>query len=417
MVECRTGVYPVDMIISPELARGCIFLLNADIYDKILLLIIVCSSVYNLLFTLSMNKSPSLFKLLGLSFFIPSAICISAFVLSASTTAGNIISLSEFCLSFCILLLLIQPYNSRNNKFIAAAIIITSLIFSVFLIRSENFIFYKLSVAARTMLTVISISAALVYIKGKNKDQRLVAPLAVWLAGVLTGLVKNQEQVIGITLLLKTCAYSAFIYYFYSITYNSYMSKINESQDLVKAMEHSLYKEVKKRVFEIEKSNERLLEISKTDMLTRAFNKATILNIIERLISNKKIEVFSLIMFDIDNFKIINDSLGHVTGDICLKTLANIASGNIREVDYLGRYGGDEFIIVLPTLGESEAKFVAERFKNKVNETTDPRLTVSMGISTYPKDGQTVNELISVADKGLYRSKSKGKNTISHASI
>lgn len=404
------------MIISPELTRGCIFLLNADIYDKILFLIIVCSSIYNLLFTLSMNKNPSLFTLLGISFFTPAAICISAFIFSVNSTVSNIISFSEFCLSFCILVLLIHPYNIKNNKLIATVIIVTSMILSAGLIRSENFIFFNISATTRTILNVVFILAALIYIKGKNKEQRLMAPLVIWLAGALMGFVEDQERVRGIVLLIKSCAYSAFVYYFYSATYNWYMNKINESQNMLKAMENSLYKEVKKRVIEIERSNERLLEISKTDMLTRAFNKATILNIIDRLISNKKIEVFSLIMFDIDNFKTINDSLGHVTGDICLKTLANIASGNIREVDYLGRYGGDEFIIVLPTLGESEAKFVAERFKNKVNETTNPRLTVSIGISTYPKDGQTVNELISVADKGLYRSKSKGKNTISHAS-
>jgi diguanylate cyclase (GGDEF)-like protein len=122
-------------------------------------------------------------------------------------------------------------------------------------------------------------------------------------------------------------------------------------------------------------------------------------------------------MFDIDNFKTINDSLGHVTGDLCLKNLAVIASNNIREVDFLGRYGGDEFIIVLPSLSENEAKFVAERFKNKVNENSNPKFTVSIGIATYPRDGQTVKELISVADKGLYKSKSKGKNSISHGSL
>jgi diguanylate cyclase (GGDEF)-like protein len=157
--------------------------------------------------------------------------------------------------------------------------------------------------------------------------------------------------------------------------------------------------------------------MSKIDLLTRCFYKITILNIIEKLISSKKEYVFSLLMFDIDNFKTINDSLGHITGDLCLKTLANIASNNIREVDYLGRYGGDEFIIVLPSLTENEAKFVAERFKKKVSETSNPKFTVSIGVATYPYDGQTVKDLITSADKGLYKSKSTGKNTISHASL
>jgi diguanylate cyclase (GGDEF)-like protein len=195
------------------------------------------------------------------------------------------------------------------------------------------------------------------------------------------------------------------------------MSKVSESVKLKESLEKSLNLEVKRRVFEIERSNERLLEISKTDLLTKAFNKITILNIIERLISSKKEYTFSILMFDIDNFKTINDSLGHVTGDLCLKTLAQVAAGNIREVDFLGRYGGDEFIIVLPSLSTNEAKFVAERFRNKVNEMSNPKFTVSIGIATYPQDGHTVKELISSADKGLYKSKSRGKNTISHISL
>lgn len=392
-------------------------LLNSNIYDKILFLIILCSSTFNLIFTLSMNKTSSLFKLLGLAFFTPAALCCTTFILSANTTSSRVLSLSEFCLSVCIFILIIHPYSAKNFSIKSTAIVALSLALAVYTNQSEKFIYFSLSDYTRNALTASGITASLIYIKMKNGDQQLMIPLAIWLGGVLFGFLQNQETMKGIMLILKSGAYIAFSYYFYSVTYNKYMSKINESENMIKAMEHSLNKEVKKRVFEIEKSNERLLEISKTDMLTKAFNKITILNIIERLIGNKKIEVFSILMFDIDNFKTINDSLGHVTGDICLKTLANIASGNIREVDYLGRYGGDEFIIVLPTLGESEAKFVAERFKKKVNETSNPRFTVSIGIATYPYDGQTVQQLISIADKGLYKSKSRGKNTISHASM
>jgi diguanylate cyclase (GGDEF)-like protein len=231
----------------------------------------------------------------------------------------------------------------------------------------------------------------------------------------LLGFIEKQVYIKEAILFTRLSAYAAFLYYFYSRTYNEFTKKISESEKRIESMENSLHKEIKKRTFEIERSNERLLEISKTDMLTRTLNKITILNLIDKLISSKKVEIFSILMFDIDNFKAINDSLGHVTGDKCLKTLADIASSNIREVDYVGRYGGDEFIIVLPTLSENEAKFVAERFRKKVNETSNPRFTVSIGIATYPYDGQTVQDLISVADKGMYKAKSKGKNTICHA--
>lgn len=389
----------------------------ADIYDKILFLIIMCSSSFNVIYAMSMNKSVSLFKLLGLAFFIPFGLCSFTFVFATDTTASLIISLSEFCLSAGILLLLLHPYNAKNHNIKTAIIVVFPLMLAAYSIQSEQFIYFSFSVILRNILIAACISASIIYIKRRSSEQKLMIPLSIWLAGILLGFFEGQEYAREVTLIVKFGAYAAFFHYFYSTTYNAYIKKIDESEKLIDTMERSLNKEVKKRVFEIERSNERLLEISKTDLLTKSFNKITILNIIEKIITSKKEEVFSILMFDIDNFKTINDSLGHVTGDLCLKTLAHIASSNIREVDYLGRYGGDEFVIVLPSLAENEAKFVAERFKKKLNEASNPKFTVSIGISTYPYDGRTVKDLISAADKGLYKSKSKGKNSISHASL
>lgn len=388
-------------------------MLNADTYDKLLFLIILCSSIFNAAYTISMNKSASVFKLLAWSFLSPAVICSTVFLYPTDSTIETSMSLSEFCLAVFILAVMIHPYRVKNHNIAAVIIALTSVSIAVYMVRADYFIFYYIRESVRILATAAIVSGLLIFLQVRKVERQLMAPLSIWLCGLLLGLIKDQSA--GFYLIVKGSAYIYFSYYFYKATYSTYIEKINKSEEMLKKMETSLNKEVKKRVFEIEKSNERLLEISKTDMLTKAFNKVTIMNIIDRLINNKKIEVFSILMFDIDNFKAINDSLGHVTGDVCLKTLANIASGNIREVDYLGRYGGDEFIIVLPTLGEAEAKFVAERFKRKVSETSNPRFTVSIGISSYPKDGQTVKELISVADRGLYKSKSKGKNTVSHA--
>lgn len=387
----------------------------ADIYDKILFIVIMCSSFFNVLYTINMNKAASLFKLLGQAFFIPFALCFSMFIFTTDFPAYLVLSLSELCLSAGILLLLLHPYNIRNHNLKVIFITAFPLIVSAYAIRSKQIIYYLGAAGLRSTLIALCITAAIIYIKKKNSEQKITMPLVIWLIGALLGFFENQAYIKEAVLIVKISAYASFSYYFYSVTYNSYMKKINESEKLLKTMEHSLNKEVRKRIFEIERSNEKLLEMSKIDLLTKSFNKITILNIIEKLINNKKEEVFSILMFDIDNFKIINDSLGHVTGDMCLKTLSNIASSNIREVDYLGRYGGDEFIIVLPSLGENEARFVAERFRNKVNETSNPKFTVSIGIATCPYDGQTVKDLISVADKGLYKSKIRGKNAISHA--
>lgn len=388
----------------------------ADIYDKVLFTVIMCSSFFNFTFTMSMNKASSLFKLMGLAYFIPFSICCSAFIFATDTPASLIMSLSEFCLSAAFLLLLLHPYNTKIHSLKAVAVFISPLLLAAFAIRSDHFFFYAFSDKLRIMLTAACIIASIVLVKKKKIEQKITMPFIFWLAGTLLGVFGNQLYIKDMALIVKLAAYGTFSYCFYKTIYNVYDERIKEADKLMESMEHSLKKEVRKRIFEIERSNERLLEMSKIDLLTKAFNKITILNLIEKLVNSKRKEVFSLLMFDIDNFKTINDSLGHVTGDMCLKTLANIASNNIREVDYLGRYGGDEFIIVLPTLGGNEAKFVAERFKTKVNETSNPKFTVSIGIATYPYDGQTVKELISAADKGLYKSKSRGKNTISHVS-
>ncbi|MGI6584949.1 MAG: GGDEF domain-containing protein [Lutisporaceae bacterium] len=387
------------------------------VYDKILFTAMICFSFFTAAYTISMNKEDSLFKLLGWSFIIPFGLCCSAFVFSSNVPLNLILSFSEFCLSVSILILILHPYNTKNHKAIAFVIAFLTLFLSVFAIKLEQFIYYTFSATLRNILTAVCIIAAIVFNKKRNGDKKLAKPLIIWLIGIVPGIVKSQVYINEIILLAKLSAYAYFLLYFFGTIHNSIMKKIDESEKLIESMKKSLNKEVKKRVFEIERSNERLLEISKTDMLTKTYNKITILSIIEKLISSKKMGIFSILMFDIDNFKIINDSLGHVTGDKCLKSLAAIASGNIREVDYIGRYGGDEFIIVLPTLAENEARFVAERFRKKVNEISNPKFTVSIGIATYPYDGQTVHDLISAADKGLYKAKSKGKNTVCHWSL
>lgn len=386
----------------------------ADIYEKLLFVTITCSSFFVAVYTVSMNKTASHFKLLGMVFFIPFAILCTAFTAAADIQASNVLSLSELCLSSGILFILAHPYNAKNHSMKAALIVVLPILLGVYSIQAKQFFYYSLSAAYRSTLTAVFTAASILYINRSWNDKKFIISLSIWLAGILTGFFEGQPYIRELALFIKLCAYAGFSHYFYSKTYSAYMKKIEESQKLIEKMEKSLHKEVKKRTIEIERSNERLLEMSKTDLLTKALNKITILNIIERLIANKREEVFSILMFDIDDFKSINDSYGHVTGDLCLKVLANIASSNIREMDFLGRYGGDEFIIVLPSLSENEARYVAERFKKKVNETTNPKFTVSIGIATYPQDGETVKELISVADKGLYRSKSKGKNAISH---
>ena len=198
----------------------------------------------------------------------------------------------------------------------------------------------------------------------------------------------------------------------YQLTINKNMSKLKDLQD---DFEYSVRKEANKRTFYMELSNEKMSVISKTDALTKSLNKKAILDTIDCAIIDKRMSTFTVLMFDIDNFKGVNDNHGHIVGDVCLKTLSNIARKNIRDDDYLGRYGGDEFIIVLSHIDVSEAKPIADRFRRKVNETKSPHFSISLGMSSYPTDGSTQKELLEIADQGLYYSKEKGKNAISYS--
>lgn len=119
-------------------------------------------------------------------------------------------------------------------------------------------------------------------------------------------------------------------------------------------------------------------------------------------------------MIDIDNFKQINDAHGHIAGDNCLRKMVSIAKNSIRSEDILGRFGGDEFIIIMYETSPVKAYLVAERFRKKVESTSDPYFTVSIGVASYPTDAENTKDLVIAVDKALYMSKEGGRNKVSY---
>ncbi len=126
----------------------------------------------------------------------------------------------------------------------------------------------------------------------------------------------------------------------------------------------------------------------------------------------------TLMMIDIDDFKIYNDTLGHQAGDKILKDLAGLLRNQSRKMDHVCRYGGEEFTIILPHTDKKEAFLIAERIRMDIqkypflNEQIFPnkQLTVSLGIATFPENGLLAADLITTSDKSLYQAKNKGKN-------
>jgi len=163
-----------------------------------------------------------------------------------------------------------------------------------------------------------------------------------------------------------------------------------------------------------------LKELSITDFQTDLFNRRYFE---ERLFeefhrSNRYNLSFSLAMMDIDDFKLFNDSEGHLAGDGVLKNIAGIAKDSLRVIDVIARFGGEEFAVIMPQTEKEEAYIVAERIRKSVKEQlpctwkTFPRnnVTISIGIATFPNDGKDRTELIRNADKALYRAKMEGKD-------
>ena len=158
--------------------------------------------------------------------------------------------------------------------------------------------------------------------------------------------------------------------------------------------------------------------LATTDALTGIYNRRKIETLINEhyrmLIENQK--VFSILMIDIDHFKTVNDRFGHDVGDEVLVKLSNCLRDNIRGFDSVGRWGGEEFLIILGHIGKHEAIRTAERLRNKCAEITyheklDINLTISIGV-IEASPFKSVHEMIKEADRMLYNAKADGRNTV-----
>ncbi len=169
----------------------------------------------------------------------------------------------------------------------------------------------------------------------------------------------------------------------------------------------------------LEHANEKIRQSAIMDDLTGAFNRSRMMEILQRekSLADRGRSPFTLCLFDLDNFKHVNDTYGHLAGDMVLRVLIHEISENIRDQDYLARYGGEEFIIILAYTEMEEAFACAERLKDMASKLKYPGLpddfgiTISMGIARY-RPRESIDSLIGRADAALYRAKAGGKNRI-----
>ena len=183
-----------------------------------------------------------------------------------------------------------------------------------------------------------------------------------------------------------------------------------------------LVENLKRKNDELERLNGFLKEQASRDGLTglynhRYFHEALSIEVAR---SRRYEHSFSLIFLDVDHFKRYNDTHGHIEGDQVLHTLGNIFRERLRETNLAARYGGEEFVILLPETTKEGACIVAEDIRKVVEDFPFPgreaqptgRLTVSLGVATFPEDAKDGSTVIQRADQALYRAKNEGRNRV-----
>jgi len=157
-----------------------------------------------------------------------------------------------------------------------------------------------------------------------------------------------------------------------------------------------------------------------TDGLTGVYTRRYFIERFDEEIKRSRLRKsnLSFLMIDADHFKKINDQHGHLAGDLVLKEISEIIQENVREIDIVGRFGGEEFCVVLPDTALEGSRVVAERIRKSAEKRlikaydATVRMTLSIGLSVFPGDGKLLEELMDKADWALYRAKSQGRNCV-----
>lgn len=164
-----------------------------------------------------------------------------------------------------------------------------------------------------------------------------------------------------------------------------------------------------------EASFEALIDFSTIDELTQLYNRDVFEVFIQKLFNESKRTngVISYAMFDIDDFKKVNDTFGHQVGDKVLRSVGGIIKNNIREMDIAVRYGGEELGVIFPRIDEISSVAIVERIRKKIEEafSKEWHITLSCGVADS-RDKKDVAELIQAADRALYKAKQRGKNRV-----
>jgi len=169
---------------------------------------------------------------------------------------------------------------------------------------------------------------------------------------------------------------------------------------------------IKLDITERKLAEEQILQLALTDPLTGLANYRRLLEALDSEIKrcSRTARSFAILLFDLDLLKKINDTHGHPVGSRALGRVSNVLRNHCRAIDTAARYGGDEFVVVLPETGCESAQLVAQRISKELrNDGEEPSISVCVGAAIFPQDGRTIDELLGAADRTLYREKRSSK--------
>lgn len=315
----------------------------------------------------------------------------------AGLSLGGILAAASCIVAFVI----ISIYALKTKNFERASILI-STVFNL-LIFPINFIYSGGSNGGMPIYFIMGIAGTFFLVKGKIRNALVLLFFIVYILLILAGHYNPEiiipfpsEEARIVDIIFAMIIVSGFIGVVSNIIVYEYST------------EH----------FKVDRLNQRLSQFAIKDSLTNLFNRRYLMQQLEHQMERAKQENYSLalIILDIDFFKNINDNYGHLVGDEVLRNFSTLLLNEIRCDDIAGRYGGEEFFVILIKTNREAAFNLAERIRSKVYntilaETVKEPITISGGIGFYHSP-MHIEDLISMADKNLYQAKFAGRNKI-----
>lgn len=341
-------------------------------------------------------------------------------IFSDNILPTNFLLSSSFIIFLVFLIFTYRKYGDNQDLLYFILIIFYTLnITFYYLLIKHNSIFINFSSGNITyyLITLVLVFLLVIHKKTKTENNIIFFSYVLLLTFYLINIFYSALLNPWINVVLLISFFSLHLINSYQQAYSPLIRRIKKLKIQTNRQTAELPEHIRQQFQIMEHNKAKLMDMAYTDKMTGVFNKDKITSLIKDMIRDSRVNVFSIMMFDIDDFKKINDNLGHLVGDESLIDMAKLGMESIRKNDYIGRYGGDEFLIILSGLDPYETKVIAERFRTKIASRSKPNFTVSIGVASYPEDGKTFKELIEAADKALYLSKKRGKNRVSHLKL